>query len=102
MQVHAKMKKTQEDSYCSSDLEIPDDSTQGLQCSSFLVMTYSLLRDYNILPKKELPLSPWVITVKRNNDLFSSYKIHSQGVRVPKYQSLRLVPKASIRILFGT
>ena len=34
--------------------------TQGLQCSSFLVMTYFLLRDYNILPKKELPLSPWI------------------------------------------
>ena len=27
---------------------------QGLQCSSFLVMTYYLLRDYNVLPKKEL------------------------------------------------
>ena len=35
-------------------------STQGLQCSSFLVMTYFLLREYNILPKKELPSSPWV------------------------------------------
>ena len=23
-------------------------------------MTYFLLRDYNILPRKELPLSPWV------------------------------------------
>ena len=34
--------------------------TQGLQCSSFLLMTYLLLRDYNILPKKELHLSLWV------------------------------------------
>ena len=29
-----------------------------LQSSSFLVMTYFLLRDYNILPKKELPFEP--------------------------------------------
>ena len=37
--------------------------TQKLQCSSFLgmtVMTYFLLGDYKKLPKKELPLSPWV------------------------------------------
>ena len=34
--------------------------TQGLQCSSFLVMACFLLRDYNILPKKELHSSPWV------------------------------------------
>ena len=27
-------------------------------------MTYCLLRDYNILPKKELPLSPWVQITK--------------------------------------
>ena len=27
------------------------DPTQGLQCSSFLVMTYFLLGDYSILPK---------------------------------------------------
>ena len=33
---------------------------QGLQWSSFLVMTYFLLREYNILPKKELHGSPWV------------------------------------------
>ena len=26
----------------------------------FLVMTYFLLRDYNLLPKKELHWSPWV------------------------------------------
>ena len=36
-------------------------STQRLQCSSFLVMTCFLLRDYNI-PKKELHSSPWVST----------------------------------------
>ena len=34
--------------------------TQGLQSRSFLVMTYFLLRDYNIQPKKELPWSLWV------------------------------------------
>ena len=34
--------------------------TQGLQRSSFLVMTYFLLRDYHVLPKKELPLSIWL------------------------------------------
>ena len=34
--------------------------TQGLQRSSFLVMTHFLIRDYNILPKKELLWSPWV------------------------------------------
>ena len=31
--------------------------TQRLQCNSFLVMTYFLLRDANILPTKELHLS---------------------------------------------
>ena len=35
--------------------------TQRLQCSSFLVMTYFLLRDYNILPEKELHSSLWVV-----------------------------------------
>ena len=34
--------------------------TQGLQCSSFLVMSYFLLRDYNIPSKKELHFSPWL------------------------------------------
>ena len=34
--------------------------THRLQSSSFLVMTYFLLRDYNIQPKKELLWSPWV------------------------------------------
>ena len=38
----------------------PINSTQELECSSFLVMTYFLLRDYNVLPKKELLWSPWV------------------------------------------
>ena len=33
---------------------------QRLQCSSCLVMTYFLFRDYNILPKKELRWSLWV------------------------------------------
>ena len=36
------------------------DSTKRLQCSSFLVMTYFLLTDYSLLPKKELHLSLWV------------------------------------------
>ena len=35
-------------------------SLPRLQCSSFLVMTYFLLKDYTILPIKELPSSPWV------------------------------------------
>ena len=35
---------------------------QRLQCSSFLVMTYFGLRDYNILPKKELHWRLWVYT----------------------------------------
>ena len=30
------------------------------RCSSFLVMTYFPLRDYHILPKKELHRSLWV------------------------------------------
>ena len=34
-------------------------STLRLQCSSFLVMTYVLLREYNLLPKEELHLSLW-------------------------------------------
>ena len=34
--------------------------TQRLQCSSCLVLTHFLLRDYHILPKKELLLSLWV------------------------------------------
>ena len=33
-------------------------STQGPQCSSFLVRTYFLLRDYNILPQKGTTLEP--------------------------------------------
>ena len=46
-------------------LDAPNDVccyTQRLQCSSFLVMTYFLLRDYDILPKKELLLRLWVQT----------------------------------------
>ena len=35
-------------------------STQGLKGSSLLVLTRFLLKDCNTLPKKELPLSPWV------------------------------------------
>ena len=34
--------------------------TQRLHCSSFSVMTYLWLRDYIILPKKELHSSLWV------------------------------------------
>ena len=40
---------------------------QRLQCSSFLVLTYFLLRDYNILPKKELLASLWAMTWKPQN-----------------------------------
>ena len=35
--------------------------TQRLQCSSFLLMTFFLLRDCNKLPRKELPSSLWVL-----------------------------------------
>ena len=38
------------------------DSTPRLQSSSFLAMTYFLLRDYNIQPEKELP---WSLRVER-------------------------------------
>ena len=37
-------------------------TTQRLQCSSFLGMTYFLLREHNILPKKELHSSLCVNT----------------------------------------
>ena len=33
---------------------------KGSKCSSFLVMTFVIIRYYNILPKKELLWSPWV------------------------------------------
>ena len=33
---------------------------EALQCSSSLAMTYFLLRDHDMLPQKELPLSLWV------------------------------------------
>ena len=51
-------------------VRMPDLSTrlapfsQRLQCSSFLGMTYFWLRDYNILPTKELLLSLWVKTLQ--------------------------------------
>ena len=38
----------------------PTETTQRLQCSSFLVMAYFWLMDYDILPKKELHSSLWV------------------------------------------
>ena len=37
--------------------------TQRLQCSSFLVMACFLLRNYDILPKKELHWSLWVVSI---------------------------------------
>ena len=36
------------------------DTTQRLQCSSFLVVTNFWLREYYILPQQELHWSPWV------------------------------------------
>ena len=36
-------------------------ASQQLQCSSFLFMTYFLLKGYNILPKKELLMSLWLM-----------------------------------------
>ena len=45
--------------------------TQRLQSSSLLVMTQFLLTDYHILPKKELPLTPWVrLSQLRSNCFF--------------------------------
>ena len=45
----------------TKDLRYPGfNHTQKLQCSSFLVMTYFLLRGYEQLPKKELHSSLWV------------------------------------------
>ena len=40
-------------------------NTQRLYCSSFLVLTYFLLRDYNVLPEKELHWSPWVYSAQQ-------------------------------------
>ena len=48
--------------------------TQRLQCSSLLVMTYFPLRDYNILPKKELRWSLCVCSCIWNLDAFCSEK----------------------------
>ena len=39
---------------------LPLQPTQRLQCSSSLVLTYFLLRGYNMLPKKKLHFSLWV------------------------------------------
>ena len=50
-------------SHCTALLHyIVYTQTQRLKWSSFLVMTYFLLGDYNILPKKELHWSLWVYT----------------------------------------
>ena len=57
--------------------------TQGLLCSSFLVMTSYLVGAYHILPEKELHRSPQV----------------EGPVGVPLY---RLGPKITSGIAFGT
>ena len=44
----------------SHRLDLGYGATQRLQWSSFLVLTYFLLRDYNILPQKDLHSSLWV------------------------------------------
>ena len=41
----------------------PKVGTQRLQSSSFFVMTFFLLRDHNIQPKKELLWSLWVVFI---------------------------------------
>ena len=51
-------------------------STQRLQCASFLVMTYFLLQDENILPKKELHSSLWACTTTAPTVLLSSLHLH--------------------------
>ena len=53
--------------------------TQGLQCSSFLVMTYFLLRDYDILPKTELHWSPWIVSCASSRD-----SCRHQAARTPE------------------
>ena len=64
-------------------------STQGLQCSSFLVMTYFLLRDYNIQPKTELHWSPWVDTcAETEND----------HLRQPELQLKRYVDRSVLQV----
>ena len=51
-------------SYVRQQLQILVGNSHRLQCTSFLVMTYFLLRGYNIKPKEELHSSIWV--TKRN------------------------------------
>ena len=46
---------TSEELHCQ-----PQYCTHRLQCSSVLVMTYFLLREYNVLPRKELYSSLWI------------------------------------------
>ena len=60
---------------------------QRLQCSSFLVLACFLLRDFNILPKKELHSSLWVgrgsnPTCRLTPCSFSG--LPKFGVRIPK------------------
>ena len=43
-------------------VRVQGEPTQRLQCSAFLVMTHFLLRDYSILPKRELHSSLWLTT----------------------------------------
>ena len=68
------------------DFELVAYTTQRLQSSSSLVMTYFLLRDYNIQPKKELLWSLWVVT-RGPRDLW-----HPSP---PKCQSNGLYPEIS-------
>ena len=51
-------------------------AAQKLQCSSLLGMTYLLLRDYNILPKKELHWSLWVAHIA---EIWGSTSPNSRG-----------------------
>ena len=69
-------------------------STQGLQCSSLLVMTCFLLKGYNMLPKKELLVSPWVgakgqinLTIS-NSGSKAQYRDGCQTSKEPTQRSL--------------
>ena len=70
-------------------------------CSSFLVTTYFLLRDYNIRPKKELHLSLWVETLTWNEGVLPSIfvTVLTPAMRarhtIPVQDPLRLTWKAT-------
>ena len=75
-------------------------TTQGLKRSSSLVMTCFPLRDYNILPKKELHLSPWVNVSMRGlyeiglvSLLWALKRIGNHGIPNRNYLTRFLTPQ---------